>query len=86
MDAIVLQIVFAKLEAIQLLAVIDFKPAVFSIGVYPIWFVSFTWEYGQDQAPTVLVEDENLVTPHPTKLYVQNDAEAYALRYESIAT
>ena len=41
-----------------------FRPAVFTIGVYPIWFVSFTWEHGKGQAPIVLIEDENLVTTH----------------------
>ncbi len=40
----------------------QFRPAVFTIGVYPIWFVSFTWEYGKEQEPSVLVEDENLVS------------------------
>ena len=40
---------------------LSFKPALFCIGVYPIWFVSFTWEHGQEQAPTVLVDDENLI-------------------------
>jgi hypothetical protein len=59
---------------------LDFRPAVFSIGVYPIWFVSFTWEYGQDQEPTVLVEDENLVTTRPMKSYALNDAEEYTMR------
>ena len=44
---------------------LTFKPAVFSIGVYPIWFISFTWEYGHDQPPTILVEDENLVMAVP---------------------
>ena len=41
-----------------------FRPAVFTIGVYPIWFVSLTWEQGKDQAPVVLIEDENLVSIH----------------------
>jgi hypothetical protein len=40
---------------------LQFRPAVFAIGAYPIWFVSFTWEHGRDQRPSVLVEDENLV-------------------------
>lgn len=43
----------------------QFQPAVFTIGVYPIWFVSFTWEYGKEQAPLVLVEDENLISANP---------------------
>ena len=43
----------------------QFRPAVFTIGVYPIWFVSYTWEHGKTQAPTVLVEDENLVNMNP---------------------
>lgn len=60
---------------------LQFRPAVFSIGVYPIWFVSFTWEYGQDQEPTVLVEDENLVTTPPTMAYALNDVREYALRH-----
>ncbi len=59
---------------------LSFRPAVFSIGVYPIWFVSFTWEYGQDQAPTLLVEDENLVTTPPTMAYARSDAQGYAIR------
>ena len=59
---------------------LPFRPAVFSIGVYPIWFVAFTWEYGHDQAPTLLVEDENLVTAPPTPAYAQSDAPGYAIR------
>ena len=59
---------------------LDFRPAVFSIGVYPIWFVSFTWEYGQDQEPTTFIEDENLVATHPTKSTLLNGAEEYAMR------
>lgn len=43
----------------------QFQPAVFTIGVYPIWFVSFTWEYGSDQEPAVLIADENLVGIEP---------------------
>jgi hypothetical protein len=44
----------------------QFQPAVFTIGIYPIWFVSFTWEYGKDQQPSVLIEDENLESPEPS--------------------
>lgn len=58
---------------------LQFRPAVFSIGVYPIWFTSFTWEYGQDREPTILVEDENLVITLPTKVYALNDVEEYAV-------
>jgi len=58
---------------------LPFRPAVFSIGVYPIWFVAFTWEYGQEQAPTLLVEDENLVTVPPTMAYAWRDAPGYAI-------
>ncbi len=44
---------------------LQFRPAVFTIGVYPFWFVSFTWEYGKNQAPVILIEDENLVPNRP---------------------
>ncbi len=45
----------------------QFTPAVFTIGVHPIWFVSFTWEHGKDQTPTMLLENENLVTTRSTE-------------------
>jgi len=44
---------------------LPFRPAVFTIGAYPLWFVSYTWEYGKEQAPVMLVEDENLVGEQP---------------------
>lgn len=56
-----------------------FRPAVFTIGVYPIWFISFTWEHGKTQAPTVLVEDENLVAPYPVKSYALAEANGHAI-------
>ncbi|MDQ3249206.1 MAG: hypothetical protein M3Q45_08365 [Chloroflexota bacterium] len=40
---------------------LTFTPAVFFIGVWPLWYVSFTWEYGADQEPYVLVGDEYIV-------------------------
>jgi hypothetical protein len=42
-----------------------FQPAVFTVGVYPIWFVSFTWEYGKAREPSMLIEDDNLVRAEP---------------------
>jgi hypothetical protein len=46
----------------------SFQPAVFTIGAYPIWFISFTWEYGKAQEPSILIEDENLVNKEPAML------------------
>ncbi len=45
-----------------------FRPAVFTIGVHPIWFVSFTWERGKAQEPAILVENENLVSACQTEV------------------
>jgi hypothetical protein len=58
---------------------LQFRPAVFAIGVYPIWFVSFTWEYGKDQEPAVLVEDEKLVTDRPLLTYAGNNPSEHWL-------
>ena len=41
---------------------LTFTPALFFIGVWSIWYVSFTWEYGHDAEPNVLVGDEYIVT------------------------
>jgi hypothetical protein len=60
---------------------LHFRPAVFAIGVYPIWFISFTWEHGRDLAPTVLVEDENLVDIDPSRPTAHNDINANAVRH-----
>lgn len=40
---------------------LTFTPAFFWIGVWPMWYVSFTWEAGHDQEPSVLVGEDNLV-------------------------
>lgn len=40
---------------------LTFTPAFFWIGVWPVWYVSFTWERGHDQDPSILTGDENLV-------------------------
>ena len=39
---------------------LTFTPALFFIGVWPIWYISFTWEYGHDAEPNVVVGDEYL--------------------------
>lgn len=56
----------------------QFRPAVFTIGVYPIWFVSYTWEDGKAQAPTVLVEDENLVNMNPVMEHAVHKVNGHA--------
>ena len=43
---------------------LSFRPAVFSIGAYPFWFVSLTWEHGADSPPTIFVVNENLADAH----------------------
>lgn len=60
---------------------LSFRPAVFSIGIYPVWFVSFTWENGKQQAPSVLIEDENLVTTNSPTAYKANEAKASLLHH-----
>lgn len=46
---------------------LNFTPALFFIGVWPLWYVSFTWEFGDDDEPSVLIGDEFLVpTEHLT--------------------
>lgn len=40
---------------------LTFTPALFFIGVWPLWYVSFTWEYGDDSEPSVLIGDEFVV-------------------------
>jgi hypothetical protein len=40
---------------------LSFTPASFWIGVWPIWYVSLTWEYGRGREPHVLVGQENMV-------------------------
>jgi hypothetical protein len=40
---------------------LTFTPALFFIGVWPIWYVSFSWEYDNDAEPHVLIGDENIV-------------------------
>ena len=37
------------------------KWSSFFIGSWPLWSISFDWENGDDQAPGVLVWDENIV-------------------------
>lgn len=39
---------------------LTFTPATFFIGVWPLWYVSFTWEYGRNAEPNILVGDENI--------------------------
>jgi hypothetical protein len=53
------------------------KPAVFTIGCYPIWFVSLTWEQGKDQEPSLWIEDEHLVTPAVATPDARNGAVAH---------
>ncbi len=43
---------------------LSFRPAVFSIGAYPFWFVSLTWEHGADSPPAMFVMNENLTDTH----------------------
>ena len=38
-----------------------FTPALFTIGTFPIWFVSFSWEQGRDHEPEILIVDESLM-------------------------
>ena len=38
-----------------------FTPALFFIGVWPIWYVSFTWDSGRNAEPEVLMGDEFVV-------------------------
>jgi hypothetical protein len=45
-------------------SVLAFTPALFFIGVWPLWYVSFTWEFGDDREPSQLIGDEFLV-PSP---------------------
>lgn len=52
---------------------LTFTPALFFIGVWPLWYVSFTWEYGHDAEPNVLVGDE----------YVETDAAHAELEVRS---
>ena len=40
---------------------LTFTPAFFWIGVWPIWYVSFTWEAGRSHEPSMLTGEENLV-------------------------
>ena len=40
---------------------LTFTPASFWIGIWPLWYVSLTWEFGPAQEPSLLVGDENLV-------------------------
>ena len=39
---------------------LTFTPATFFLGVWPLWYVSFTWEYGRNVEPNILVGDENI--------------------------
>ena len=38
-----------------------FTPALFFIGVWPIWYVSFTWDSGRAAEPYMLMGDEFVV-------------------------
>lgn len=40
---------------------LTFTPASFWIGVWPIWYVSITWEHGHTQEPNIFIGQENLV-------------------------
>jgi len=40
---------------------LTFTPALFFIGVWPLWYVSYTWEFGDDEEPSLLIGDEFLV-------------------------
>jgi hypothetical protein len=40
---------------------LTFTPASFWIGVWPVWYVSLTWEYGRDREPNMLIGQENLL-------------------------
>lgn len=40
---------------------LTFTPASFTMGISFIWFVSYTWEYGSTDAPTVYIDNMNLV-------------------------
>lgn len=48
---------------------LTFTPAMFFIGVWPLWYVSYTWEYGQAAEPHVLVGDEYIVTEPAQRQY-----------------
>jgi hypothetical protein len=41
---------------------LTFTPALFFIGVWPVWDVSFSWEYGNDAEPHIFIGDKNIVT------------------------
>ena len=40
---------------------LTFTPALFFVGVWPLWYVSFTWEHGDDSEPAILIGDEYIV-------------------------
>ena len=44
-----------------------FTPAFFFIGVWPLWYVSLSWDSGRDADPSLLMGDEFVVPPaaHP---------------------
>jgi len=44
-----------------LASALSFTPALFFIGVWPLWYISFTWEFGDEEEPSVLIGDDFLV-------------------------
>ena len=40
-----------------------FTPAFFFIGVWPLWYVSLSWDSGRDAEPSLLMGDEFVVSP-----------------------
>ena len=38
-----------------------FTPALFFIGVWPLWYVSISWDAGREEKPNLLVGDENVL-------------------------
>lgn len=40
---------------------LTFTPASFFIGVWPLWFVSYTWENGKDEPPHISYREKNLM-------------------------
>ena len=40
-----------------------FTPAFFFIGIWPLWYISFSWDSGRDVEPSLLMGDEFVVPP-----------------------
>jgi hypothetical protein len=57
---------------------LTFTPATFFIGVWPLWYVSFTWEYGRNVEPNILVGNENIQHTSDARIQIEQGAAVFA--------